>query len=112
MEKMEKIVFSKTIKNSDWQNTRVLQNLIPPEIKSLKEITERNIVVFGSPNLATQLIRSGLADEYYFIVQPVIFGMGGRLFKDGDLESRQLLKLVDTKVYDSGAITIHYQFDR
>jgi riboflavin biosynthesis pyrimidine reductase len=56
-----------------------------------------------------QLIRLGLLDEYYFVVQPIIFGNGGRLFKDGELDKRQDLKLKDVKSYHSGAVSLHYQ---
>jgi dihydrofolate reductase len=73
-------------------------------------MSDRNIIIFGSPNLATQLIRLGLVDEYYFVVQPIIFGNGGRLFKDGGLDKRQDLKLKDVKSYRSGAVSLHYQF--
>ena len=109
MENIEKIVVSRTIQNSSWQNTRILQDLNPAEIRNLKEMSERNIIVFGSPNLATQLIRLGLVDEYYFFVQPIIFGNGGRLFSEGGLDKRQDLKLMDVKSYHSGAVSLHYQ---
>jgi dihydrofolate reductase len=75
-------------------------------------MSERNIIVFGSPKLAKQLIRHGLVDEYYFIVQPIIFGTGGRLFQEGELDKCQHLKLMNTKIYQSGAVSIHYQFDQ
>jgi dihydrofolate reductase len=112
MENIEKIVISRTIKNSSWQNTRILQKLNPSEIRSLKEMSEHNMIVFGSLNLATQLIRLGLIDEYYFIVQPMIYGSGGRLFNNGGLDEHQYLKLIDTKIYRSGAVSIHYQIGK
>ena len=109
MENIEKVVFSKTIQGSSCQNTKVIPHLDQRVIKSLKEMYEHNIIVFGSLNLATQLIRSGMVDEYYFIVQPIIFGSGGRLFNEVDHDKRYDLKLLDTNIYSSGAVSIHYQ---
>jgi dihydrofolate reductase len=45
-------------------------------------------------------------DEYQFIINPLILGDGMPLFKgSGQLN----LKLIDTRVFDSGNVFLHYQ---
>ena len=109
MEKMEKIVLTKTIQQFNWINTRTLRELNKKDIHRLKEISVRDMIVFGSPNLASQLIQLGLVDEYHFFVQPFIFGKGGRLFNDRTLEPGLNLKLIKTKVFNSGTVALCYQ---
>jgi dihydrofolate reductase len=51
-------------------------------------------------------MKLGLIDEYWLVVHPVVAGKGKRLF-DG-LSEKIDLKLVDTKVFRSGVVVLHY----
>lgn len=100
-----KIVFSKTMKRADWVNTSLLHSGLREELLKLREQPGKSIFI-GGLNLGSQVAKWGLIDEYYFVVHPVIVGAGPRLFTDG---GAHLLQLVDTKIFRSGAVALHYK---
>jgi dihydrofolate reductase len=100
-----KIVFSRTLQKVEWNNTSVFRDNMVNEVIRLKRGPGKNISV-GGISISQELMRCGLIDEYWLVVQPVVVGEGKRLF-DGQNE-RMHLTLVDTKVFKSGAIVLHY----
>jgi dihydrofolate reductase len=73
----------------------------------LKQGQGKNILV-GGVDIPSQLIELGLVDEFYFIVQPIIAGEGRRLFDGVSLPEKLQLKLVDSKIFKSGCVGLHY----
>lgn len=56
------------------------------------------IQVYGSANLAAQLIANDLVDEYALMIEPVILGGGKRLFpEDGVLRGLELVSSTPSK---------------
>jgi dihydrofolate reductase len=106
IENVEKIVFSRSNMVPDWNNTRVISKNIKEEILKLKRKSGKNIIIFGSPTIASLLIQLGLVDEYRFSVSPVVLGTGKSPF----LEVKEMikLKLVEEKTLRSGVVTLHY----
>lgn len=107
IENIEKIVFSKTLKKVDWKNTRLLNEVVPEEIKKLKQKSGRDIVIFGSGTIVQELTNLGLIDEYRLLVNPVILGSGKLLFKG--INDRIKLKLLKTRTFNSGNVLLCYQ---
>lgn len=101
---IEKVVFSHTLKDVTWRNTRLATQTLKDEVLQLKQLPGRDFFV-GSPGLISQASALGLIDEYQLCIHPVIAGSGMRLFKNVDEMFR--LKLLNTKVFSSGAV-IHY----
>ncbi|MBS1504543.1 MAG: dihydrofolate reductase family protein, partial [Bacteroidetes bacterium] len=62
----------------------------------------------GGIDLPSQLIQLGLVDEYLFLIYPTFGGKGKRLFEHADLTERLRLKLVGTKVFESGSVLLRY----
>lgn len=100
-----KIVFSTTMKSVEWNNTTLLHSNLREEIIKLKEQSGKDIAI-GSLNIASQLAGWDLIDEYHLVVHPVIAGKGPRLF---DTVENLNLKLIETKIFQSGAIALHYK---
>jgi riboflavin biosynthesis pyrimidine reductase len=50
----------------------------------------------------------GLVDEYYFVVQPIIAGEGRRLLEGIGLQEKLRLRLVESKIFKSGCVALHY----
>jgi dihydrofolate reductase len=73
----------------------------------LKKEQGNNILV-GGVDIPSQLIELGLVDEYYFVVHPVVAGEGRRLLGGISLMKKSLLKLVDSKIFKSGSVALHY----
>ncbi|HMK24990.1 MAG TPA: dihydrofolate reductase family protein [Chitinophagaceae bacterium] len=109
IDNISKIVFSRTLKNVNWKNTQLKKEVIKEEILELKRSPHggsKNILV-GSPSLIVALMHLDLIDEYQLSVQPTILGSGLSLFKN--VRDRIDLKLLKTKTFGCGAVTLYYE---
>jgi dihydrofolate reductase len=100
-----KIVVSKTLENSDWQNTRLVSENISDEITKLKQQPGKAIWLVGSITLAQTLMRFNLIDEYRINVNPVVLGSGKTLFCGDKLN----LTLTQAKPMKGGVVALRYQ---
>lgn len=107
VENIPKIVFSKTLTEVTWNNTQLIKDNIAEEIKKLKQQPGKDLVIFGSPGLATSFMNLGLIDEYKLTVHPIILGHGISVFTNNSTKSS--LKLLDSKTLKSGVVTLHYE---
>jgi|SRR5450432_3794635 len=106
IDNISKIVFSRTLKNVDWKNTKLKKEVIKEEVLELKQQGGKNILV-GSPSLIVALTQLDLIDEYQLGVQPIVLGSGLPLFKN--VKDRINLKLLKTKTFGSGAVALYYE---
>jgi dihydrofolate reductase len=106
IDNISKIVFSRTLKNVDWKNTKLKKEVIKEEVLELKQQAGKNILV-GSPSLIVALTHLDLIDEYQLSVQPIVLGSGLALFKN--VKDRINLKLLKTKTFGCGAVTLYYE---
>ena len=107
LNKVHKYVVSRTLDDSQWQPTTILHGAVDEEIRSLKALPGRDIVVTGSIDLAHTLITGGLVDEFRLFVYPVVIGHGRRLFPDGT--GLTTLQPVETRRFRSGVILLRYR---
>lgn len=101
-----KLVFSKTLRQVTWRNSRLLHELDPREIESLKRQPGPDMMIFGSGSIASQLTQHGLIDEYQLVVSPVLLGSGRSLISDVPRSLR--LDLLEAKPYPSGNVALRY----
>lgn len=106
IDNISKIVFSHTLKNVEWESARLANRDIEEEAIELKQQSGNDILV-GSPSLIVALTQLGLIDEYQLCIHPVILGNGLPLFKT--INDKIILKLLKTKSFKSGAITLYYE---
>ncbi|WP_339257114.1 dihydrofolate reductase family protein [Paenibacillus sp. FSL P2-0136] len=107
IEKTAKVVFSTTLENVEWNNSRLVKEDVEEEIQRLKEQPGEDIVILGSPRFAHTLMQLGLIDEYKITVSPVLIGSGLPLFQG--IQEKTTLKLIENKTFDSGAIGLVYR---
>ncbi|MEP6465920.1 MAG: dihydrofolate reductase family protein, partial [Parafilimonas sp.] len=107
MNSLQKIIFSKTLEEASWNNSVIIKERIVEEVKKLKQQPGKDIVIFGSGTIVSELTQWRLIDEYRLIVNPVILGNGNPLFKS--INERIKLKLTKTKTLASGVIILYYQ---
>jgi dihydrofolate reductase len=105
-----KIVFSKTLENVSWNNSKLAKESIRREITKLKQQPGKDMIVYGSGSIVSALSRSGLIDEYILWLHPVVLGKGKMLFKNTN--TRPKLKLLNTRTFNTGVIILYYQLDR
>jgi dihydrofolate reductase len=103
----EKIVFSKTRKAVTWNNSRLLADIDPREIESMKRQPGGNIMLFGSGSVVSQLTEHGLIDEYHFVVGPVLLGAGKSLISG--VSKTVSLNLLEATKYPSGNVVLRYE---
>ena len=102
-----KIVFSQTLKSAEDKNTTLVRTNLRDEIVRLKH-EEGKYILVGGVSIPSQLIELGLVDEYRFVIMPIIAGAGRRLLEDISLQQKLRLKLVESRVFNSGFVALHY----
>jgi dihydrofolate reductase len=106
IDKMSKIVFSKTLKTVEWKTASVAKGDIEEEVINLKQQPGKNILV-GGATIMMKLMQLGLIDEFWLWVHPIILGHGLPLFKN--ITDRIDLKLLETKILGSGVVVLCYE---
>jgi dihydrofolate reductase len=104
---INKIVFSKSLDSAEGTNTRIVRTNLRDEILKLRKEQGKNILI-GGVTVPSQLIELGLVDEYHFVVQPIVAGEGRRLLESISLPEKLQLKLVESKIFKSGCVGLHY----
>jgi dihydrofolate reductase len=107
MNNADKIVFSKTLKKAEWNNTRVVKDNIVEEVKKMKRMPGKDMTLMGSGSILTQFAEQGLIDEFQIRVDPIVLGDGTPIFKN--IKRKLNLKLTMTRTFKSGAVLHCYQ---
>ncbi len=107
MNRIPKIVFSRTLGKADWSNTRLVKDHIGEEIAKLKQQPGQALALFGSAILMSTLMQLDLIDEHRIMVNPVILGSGYPLFKR--TKDKLNLKLVKTRTFGNGNVLLCYE---
>jgi dihydrofolate reductase len=89
------------------KNTRIVRTNLRDEILKLKREQGKNILV-GGVDVPSQFVELGLIDEYHFVVHPIVLGGGRRLFEGISLPEKLQLKLIESKIFKSGCVALHY----
>lgn len=100
-----KVVFSETLEEADWNNTRIASGDLGAEVENLKR-QEGNALIIGSASVVQTCTNLGLLDEYWLWIHPVVLGDGKRLFEN--IDRRVDVELLGTKSYDSGVTLLQY----
>jgi dihydrofolate reductase len=103
MNELPKVVFSKTLKETDWEGSRVADGDLAEEISRLKEEPGKDILAHGGAGFAQSLSRLRLIDQYVLVVHPVALGEGLPVFGD-EIE----LRLLNAKTFNSGVLALTY----
>lgn len=107
MNKIPKLVCSRTLNSLDWNNSTLIKGNTAEEISKLKAQGGGDMYVFGSANLSGTFINDNLFDEYRIGVSPVLAGSGRPLFQKG-IVPRQL-KLVSSQQLLTGGLIMTFK---
>ncbi len=108
MNRHRKIVFSSTLQNAFWQNSSIINTNLQAEIKKLKALSGKNIILYGSGQLIPLLLHWNLIDAFILYIHPVILGKGKLLFPGS---AQPKLELIDTKTCSSGVLVQYFHVD-
>lgn len=102
-----KIVFSKTLATSEWENAKIASGDIIDEISALKKQSGNDIIVYGGANFVSNLVKNGLIDEYHIFINPAAIGDGLSIFKSVDRKLN--FKLIKSTPFACGIVALLYK---
>lgn len=76
-------------------------------VYDLKAKPGKNIYCDGGAEIANELLKNNLVDEFIISVIPILLGDGIKLFKGGRPELK--LELISTKQFDKGLTQLYYK---
>jgi dihydrofolate reductase len=106
LNELTKLVFSRTLTEVTWHNARLVRDLDPRQIDAMKRQPGKDMMIFGSGSIVSQLTDAGLIDEYQLAVCPVFIGRGRSLL-DG-ISQPVRLELAESRRLPSGDVVLRY----
>lgn len=105
-----KVVFSKTLRAAEWQNTTIASGDTREEIDRLRQGGDGHIIAWGGIGLWRSLIALDLLDEFHFSIYPYIAGTGTRLF--AGMPADYELETVSANIMSNGILGVRYRRPR
>jgi dihydrofolate reductase len=106
MNRMPKVVFSRTLTSAAWSNTTLVNGDLLPATRRMKEESGPDMAILGSGRIVAQLAQAGLIDEYQVVVNPLVLGAGRTMFEGCD---RTLdLMLTKSRAFANGKVLLCY----
>jgi dihydrofolate reductase len=102
-----KVVFTKTLEASEWENTILAKGDLVEEINRLKSQNGKDIIAYGGARFVSALIKNGLVDEFFLFVNPSAIGVGMPIFSD--LGSTLDFKLIEAVPFECGMAVLRYE---
>ena len=107
MNRMRKIVISRSLTSVTWRNTTLLQGDLVTEAARLKQQPGPDIAILGSGSIVSQLTEARLIDEYQIVVNPIVLGRGRTLFET--MRHKKPLALTQTRKFTNGNVVLWYE---
>jgi len=107
MNSLPKVVFSRTLKEASWNNTRLVKDDMVGEVRRMKRETGDGMTIMGSGTIVSQLASEGLIDEYQVVVNPVILGKGRTIF--AGVQEKLGLRLKKSRTFNNGCVYLCYE---
>lgn len=107
--KFKEYIFSTTL-DKIKDGAILIKDNVKEEVEKIKTGKGKDIWLFGGAGLTTSLLNLGLVDELSLAVHPIILGGGKALFNN--ISKRIHLKLVDTKTYSTGLVSLTYNLNK
>lgn len=102
-----KIVFSRTLDESEWEHTVLAGDDLVEEINALKRQEGGDIIAYGGAEFVSSLIAHDLIDEYHLFVNPAAIGAGMPIFRE--LVAYRYLSLVRATPFECGIVVVQYE---
>lgn len=107
MNRMPKVVFSKTLEKPSWSNTIVINQDLAGAVRKLKSETGPGMAILGSGTIVSQLAAENLIDEYQVAVVPVVLGAGRTMFEG--IKQKLNSKLTKFRSFANGKVFLSYE---
>jgi dihydrofolate reductase len=107
MNTAQKVVFSRTLGEPTWANTRVVAHDMAGEIRAMKSGSGPDMVIMGSGTIVSQLTQEGLIDRYQVVVVPIVVGSGRTMF--AGVQRTLHLRLTGARSFVNGNAVLTYE---
>ena len=107
---VEKIVFSSTLREAAWQNSRIVNDDPAAVVKALQKQPGGDIIVLASSSIIRRLLQADVLDSLSITLCPEVAGGGARLFEDGLPASSWSLR--QSTPTETGALCLIYDRKR
>ncbi len=101
-----KVVFTKTLEKSDWDDTTLATGDLTEEVNKLKSQEGGDLIAYGGGTFVSSLIKAGLVDEFHLFINPAAIGTGMPIFHE--LSARQNLTLKQSIAFPCGVVLLCY----
>ena len=105
IEDATKIVFSTTLKETSWNNTKIFDKITPEKITDWKSREGKDAVIFGSGQIVRALAKLGLVDDYRLMIAPIVLGSGMSFFEGQEIT----MNLTSTRSFGNGNVLLTYK---
>jgi dihydrofolate reductase len=106
MNSLPKIVFSRTMREASWNNTRLVKTDPIEALRALKREEGRDMVVLGSGSIVGLLAQAGLVDTFQFVIVPLALGAGRSVF--AGMCERLRLEPIESRTFKNGNVALTY----
>jgi dihydrofolate reductase len=103
----QKVVFTKTLDKSNWDNTVLAKGDLFDEITKLKKKDGEDIIAYGGATFVSALIKQWLIDEFHLFINPTAIGRGMTIFKE--LDNKQNLAFKKSSAFACGIVILCYE---
>ena len=107
MNNLPKVVFSRTLDQASWNNTKLVKGDLATEVRKMKDEPGPDMVIMGSGSIVSQLTQEGLIDEYEIALNPIVLGHGRTMFEG--VKEKLNLKLTKTRTFANGNVFLIYE---
>lgn len=107
MNSVEKVIVSDAPIETSWNNSSLLGANFKDSINLLKNKSGKDIYVFGSAYLTSELLKHKFVDEIRICLAPIILGAGNPLFKSPRESTR--LRLLESRQLTTGGVILRYK---
>ncbi|EYR62971.1 deaminase [Actinotalea ferrariae CF5-4] len=104
MNRTPRVVVSRTLTTSPWENATVVDSL--DAVRALKEAEGGDLIAYGGGELVRSLLAEGLVDDAHLFLNPTAIGTGMPVFPQG---TRTRLRTVGATTFACGITALHLQ---
>ena len=107
MNNLPKVVFSRTLHEASWNNTKLIKSDMVDEVRKMKNESGDDMVIMGSGSIVSQLSEHKLIDEYQMVMNPIVLGEGRTMFEG--MKEKLTLQRTNTRSFENGNVVLTYE---
>jgi len=107
MNRLPKVVFSRTLAEVAWSNTTLVQRDPAAAIRGMKREPGPDLVILGSGQIVSLLAQEGLIDEFQVALSPIVLGSGRTMFEG--VKRKLSMKLLQSRAFANGNVFLRYE---